>query len=65
MGKHSGNKRPESTTDQGKPFGQMSGSEKAEEFDSSHKNPRGYAARNFGDDNSNNRREGKGGRHAK
>ncbi|WNM75016.1 hypothetical protein SEA_DENNEBES_60 [Streptomyces phage Dennebes] len=60
MGKHSGGSAKEPTTDQGKPFDQMTGAEKAAEFDASHSNPAGYAARNFSDEN-----QGKNGRKPK
>lgn len=56
-GKHSGKPASEPKTDQGKPFNQMSGEEKAKEFDASHKDPRGYAERNFSNEN---RGQGKG-----
>lgn len=60
MGKHSGRSAKEPTTSQGKPFSQMSGAEKAAEFDASHSDPRGYAARNFSSEN-----QGKNGRKPK
>lgn len=61
MGKHSGKGAQEPRTNGGKPFDQMSGPEKAKEFDDSHADPKGYAQRNFGNDN---RSQGKG-RHGK
>lgn len=61
MGKHSKGRADEPTTDQGKPYGEMSGEEKGREFDASHRDPRGYADRNFGTDNQGQRR----GKHAK
>jgi len=52
MAKHNrGGVAKEPKTDQGKPFGQMSGEEKGKEFDASLKNPGGYAARNFSNEN--------------
>lgn len=61
MGKRGRGHAEEPMTDQGKPFGQMSGEEKGREFDASTSDPRGYAQRNFGSDN---RGQGKG-KHAK
>jgi hypothetical protein len=51
MGKHSGKPAGEPTTDAGKPFNQMSGEEKGKEFDASHNDPKGYASRNFTQEN--------------
>lgn len=62
MGKRGKAPAQEPTTDQGKPFGQMSGSEKGREFDASHSDPKGYANRNFA--GSGNNGQGKG-KHAK
>lgn len=61
MGRRGKGNAEEPMTDGGKPFGQMSGEEKAKEFDASIANPGGYAARNFGNDN---RSQGKG-KHSK
>jgi hypothetical protein len=61
MGKHRGGSAGEPTTNQGKSFDQMSGEEKAKEFDASHADPRGYAAQNFTDQNQSSR----GGKHRK
>lgn len=48
MGKHKGNAANEPVgTDAGIPFNQMSGPEKAAEFEASASDPAGYAARNF------------------
>lgn len=52
MGKRGKNSAQEPMTDGGKPFGQMNGEEKGREFDASHSDPKGYASRNFGNDNS-------------
>lgn len=46
-GKHGGKPSSESRTDQGTSFDQMTGEEKATEFDSSISDPAGYAERNF------------------
>lgn len=59
MGKHSGGSAKEPRTDQGKGFGEMSGAEKAKEFDASHNDPKGYAERNFSNEN----RSSSGGKH--
>lgn len=61
MGKRGKGNAQEPMTDQGKPFNQMGGEEKAAEFKASIKNPRAYAARNFGSDNAS---QGKG-KHSK
>lgn len=58
MGKRGKNSAQEPMTDQGKPFSQMSGEEKGREFKASIEDPKGYANRNFGNDNSS-RRKGK------
>lgn len=48
MGKHKGNAAKEPVgTDAGVPFSQMSGQEKAAEFEASSADPAGYATRNF------------------
>lgn len=47
-GKHSGAGDFKPGTDSGKAFGDLSGEEKADEFDASTEDPRGYAERNFG-----------------
>lgn len=52
MGKHSsGKKAPEPGTDQTVPFSKMNGAQKAYEFDRSTEDPRGYAERNFNQEN--------------
>jgi len=64
MGKHNrGGAAKEPKTDQGKAFGEMSGEEKGKEFDASHSNPRGYAARNFSNENQG--KNGRKGKHSK
>ena len=51
MGKHSGNMGPaQAGTDAWPAFDRLDEQEKADEFDSSIDDPRGYAARNFGAD---------------
>ncbi len=62
MGKHKGSSAGEPQTDQGTPFNQMSSEQKAAEFEASHKDPQGYAHRNFSQEN--NGETGKG-RHRK
>lgn len=48
MGRHKGNAANEPVgTDSGPPFSKLSGELKAFEFDQSHQDPAGYAARNF------------------
>jgi hypothetical protein len=59
MGKHGGGSAKEPRTDQGKGFGEMSPEEKGREFDSSHSDPKGYADRNFSNEN----RSSGGGKH--
>lgn len=49
MGRHSG-KTPK--TDMGPAFGKLAPENKADEFDASHADPRGYAERNFPQGNS-------------
>lgn len=44
MGKHKGT----GNTDAGKPFKDLTPKQKADEFDASHQDPKGYAERNFG-----------------
>lgn len=61
MGKHGGRQAGEPGTDQGKAYGEMSGEEKGREFDASHSDPQGYAARNFTNEN----RSSGGGKHRK
>ena len=50
MGNHRGVGDTSPGTDKGPAFDTLSGEEKAEEFDASVEDPRGYAARNFGAD---------------
>lgn len=57
-GKHKGKSAAEPTTDAGRPFGQLTGEQKAAEFDASIADPGGYADRNF--DTENNGEAGKG-----
>jgi hypothetical protein len=61
MGKRRGEPAQEPTTSQGKPFSQMSGEEKAEEFKKSYEDPHGYAQQNFSQEN----RASGGGKHRK
>lgn len=64
MGKHNGKKDKEPGTDLGVPFDNMTGVQKAIEFDRSHDDPKGYADRNFQGTSGN--QSGKpGGRHKK
>lgn len=62
MGKHSGKKDNEPGTDLGVPFDQMTGVQKAIEFDRSTEDPVGYADRNF-QGTSGNQNGGQGGKH--
>lgn len=49
-GKHSGHGDEKAGTDTGPVFSKLEPEEKGEEFDASLRDPRGYAARNFGAD---------------
>lgn len=50
MGKHGGAGDYTAGTDTGPAFKDLTPEEKGEEFDASHEDPKGYAARNFGAD---------------
>jgi hypothetical protein len=50
MGKHEGAQDYKPGTDAGDAFDTLKPEEKAQEFDASHEDPRGYANRNFGSD---------------
>ena len=64
MPKHNrGGAAREPKTDQGKPFGEMGGEEKGKEFDASITSPRGYASRNFSNENQG--KNGRKGKHSK
>lgn len=48
MGRHAGSSAAETPgTDNGMPYGSLSGEQRASEFDGSHNDPSGYADRNF------------------